>query len=100
MRNLGVAQVTEVDLKLLIRMLSGVGAEENYENDKRVSKSNCGSRKGCSIKSELLKKRLIIDLAKTARESFVHAMPDSESHRYRKMHNTGGVVEEFIGVRT
>ena len=83
-----------------MRMLSGVGVEENYENDKRVSKSNCGSRKGCSIESELLEKMLMLDLAKTAGESFVHAMPDSESYRDRKRHNTGGVVEEFIGVRT
>ena len=42
--------------------------EGRCENDKRLSNDNYGSRKGYSIESALLEKRLIFDLAKKTGE--------------------------------
>ena len=58
---LRVMKTIEAELQLLMRMFLGLSMTENYENDNRMSKHNYGSRKGCSIESALLKKRLIFD---------------------------------------
>ena len=42
---------THADLKLLMRMFLGIRTGENYENDARIPKLNCGSRKFYSIES-------------------------------------------------
>ena len=61
---LRVMQIIEADLKLLMRILLGLLIAENYENDRIISKDNCGSREGHSIDSAMLEKILIFDLAK------------------------------------
>ena len=53
--------------------------EGRYENNRRLSKHNPGSRKGYSIESALLEKRLIFDLAKKTEEVFSYAISDLEA---------------------
>ena len=43
---LRVIQITEADLQLIMRIFSRNRIEGSYENDKRLSKHNYGSRKG------------------------------------------------------
>ena len=57
-------QKIEADLQSLIRIFSGMRIEDNYENDNRTSKFNCESRKGHSIKLDLLEKRFVFDIEK------------------------------------
>ena len=53
---LKVAQATEAYLQLLMKTFSRIRAEANCENDTRVSKNNCCSRKVHSTDSESLEK--------------------------------------------
>ena len=63
-RKLRVTQKIEADLQLLMRIFLGFIIVSNYENDRRTSKHDCGSRKGNLIDSSLLEKRFIFDLAR------------------------------------
>ena len=80
-----------------MRMFLGLIIVENYENDKRTSKQNCGSRKGHSTDSALLEKRLIFDLTKKSEEPCAYTMSDLEAHCDRKLTNIGEIVEESVG---
>ena len=64
---------------------------------KKTSKHNYGSRQGCSIDSDLLEKRLILDLAKKTEEICAHATSDLEACCDRQLPNIGGIVEELVG---
>ena len=69
MNKFRVMQIIEADLQLLMRIFLRLRIEENYEDDKRMSKHNYGSRKFYSIESLLLEKRFF-DLAKKTEEVF------------------------------
>ena len=56
MHKLRVIQIIEVCLQTLMRTFLGSRMTENYENDVRISKHDCGSRKDHSIESALLEK--------------------------------------------
>jgi len=64
-----------------------------------LSKDNYGSRKRFSIESALLEKRLIFDLAKITEEKFARVISDLEACFDHQFPTTGGVVEEYIGVK-
>ena len=61
---LRTTKIIDVDLKLLMVTFLGTRTQEDYENDKRKSKHNYGSRNFYSEESALLEKRLMLDLAK------------------------------------
>ena len=67
MNKLRATQTIKAYLQLIMRTFLGLRIAENYEHDDRTSKHNYGSRKGCSIDSASLEKRLIFDLARKNR---------------------------------
>ena len=88
-KKLRVMQKIEVYLQLLMTIFLGLRIAKDYENYNRMSKHNYGPRKGHSIESASLEKRLILDLAKNPEEPFACTMSDLE--------DIGGIVEESIG---
>ena len=79
MNKLRVMQMIEDDLKFPMRIFLGLRIENNYETDRRTSKHNHGSRKGFSIDSSLLEKKLIFDLARKIEESFACTISDLDA---------------------
>ena len=61
----------EADLELVMRMCLGSRTNERVESDVRLSKHDCGSRKGCSTENRLLEKRLMLHHAKNGRTKCV-----------------------------
>ena len=96
MSKIRIMQIMESDLQLLMRIILRLRREENYEDDKRASKYDHVSRKGCSIESSLLEKRLIFDLVKKAEEVFSCTACDLESCYDIQFPNKGGIVEESM----
>ena len=70
----------------------------NYrvDTDKRVSKHNYVSRKGCFIENDLLEKILILDHENKKEELNVHVISDLEACHDRKILELCGLVEESI----
>ena len=91
-------QIIEADLQLLMRIFLGLRIERKLEKDKRLSKHNHGSRKGYSVESALLEKRLMFDYAKRTEQETGHMVSDLVSCYDRQLPNTWGIVEESIGV--
>ena len=63
-----------------------------------MSRHNYGSRKGFSIDSALLEKKLLFDYAKRREESNVYLMSDLEACYDRQLPNIRGIVAESVGV--
>ena len=61
---LRVMKIIEADFQPLMRMFLGIRIVDYYENDRRKSEHNYGSRKGFSMQSTLLRKGLIFDLVR------------------------------------
>ena len=80
-----------------MRIVLGIRIEENCENDKIMSKHDCGSRKGCSIESALLEKILMLNLANRVGKQVASMPPYLDVCCDRQLPNTGGVVEESTG---
>ena len=95
---LRVIQIVEADLQLLMRIFLGIWLESKLEEDERLSKPNYGSRKGFSIDSALLEKRLLFDYAKRREESNIYLTSDLEACCDRQLPNIGGIVAESVGV--
>ena len=87
----------EADLQYIMRLYMNDEKEEVIETDKRISKSNYGSRKNYSIESAILEKRLIIDNSLITCNSTIYHLTDLKSCYDRQLINIGGLIEESIG---
>ena len=66
-------------MQLLMIIFIGSRIEKKIETDDRLSQHGYGSRKGFSIESALLEKRLLLDNAKRAGHKMMYLMSDLEA---------------------
>ena len=90
-------QIVEVCLRLLMRILLGIRIEEDCENEKRISNHDCGSENGHSVGSELLEKRLTLDLAERTGEQVAYTISDLEACCDVQLPSIEDIVEASIG---
>ena len=81
-----------------MRIFLGMRIEENYKNDKRTSNHNYGSRQDYSVESELIEKRLILNLAKREEKQVTCTISDLEACYDIQLPNIGGAFEESMRV--
>ena len=65
-------QLIEANMQLLIRIFMSLRNKGQIEKDSRLSKCNYGFRKGYSIESTILEKRLIYDYRMISMQPMVH----------------------------
>jgi len=87
----------EADLQYIMRIFLNDEKEERIETDRRVSKSNYGSRKNYSIETALLEKRLIMDNSMIKGQPTIYHLTDLKSCYDRQLMNIGGLIEESMG---
>lgn len=63
-----------------------------------MSTCDYGSRKGYSIETALLEKRLMYDVRACNNENTVHNMSDLEACYDRQLPRIGGIAQEMLGV--
>ena len=95
---LQITQLIEADLQLLMRICIDARKNNQHENMDALSKYNFGSRKGYSIESALLEKRLTCDYSQYSGERMVHKLSDLEACYDRQLPRIGRIVEEVLGV--
>ena len=76
---ISILHVIKEDLTFLMKIFLGIRIEENYENDKKISKHNYGSRESSSIESVSLENRLVLCLSKITEEQIACTMSDLEA---------------------
>ena len=94
---LRVIQLIEVDFQLILRIFFGMRSDKRVENDERFSKYNYGSRKGYSIETAILEKKLTHDNSLLNRNKNVYIMSVLEACHDRHLPNIGSIVEESLG---
>ena len=86
----------EADLQYIMRIYLSDDKEELIEKDKRISKSNYGSRKNYSIENAILEKRLVIDRSLISCKKTIYHLTDLKSYYNHQLVNIGGLIEESI----
>ena len=66
------------------------------EQDKRISKSNFGSRPKYSIETVILQKRIIYNNSKLTNKLTICNMTDLEACYDRQLTNIGSILKELI----
>ena len=67
-------KLLEAGLQLIMKLFVSIRNKGNIESDERISKSNYGSRLGCSIEDAILEKRLVFDNSIVTESHNIHAM--------------------------
>ena len=89
---LRVIQLIEADLQMIMRLSMKNRNIEKIEQDKRILKSNFGSRPKYSIEIAILQKRLIYDNSKLTNELIIYNMIDLEACYDRQLANIGSII--------
>ena len=76
---LRIIQLVETDLQLLIRIIVNIRNKGNIEENDIVSKSNYGSKTGCSIEDAILEKILFLDNSLVTGKHTNYAMTDLQA---------------------
>lgn len=76
---LRIIQLIEADLQLLMRIFFSLRTEGNIETDQRIAQCNFGSRRGYSVESCILEKRLLYESNLFDKTQLVHTISDLEA---------------------
>ena len=91
-------KLIEADLQLIMRICIDVRRNEKEEYYSRLSIYNLVSRKGYSLESLILEKRLMHDMRVCNEESMVYNMSDIEAWCDLQLPKIGGITEESLGI--
>ena len=75
-----------------MRIVVNIRNKLNIESDYRVSKSNYGSRPGCSIEHAILDKRLVFGNILVTGNHAIYAITDLQACYDRKLSKIGSIV--------